>query len=143
MSEPLMSVAGQLIGIPAEKYEGVSGIEVDQVNKTIGFKNTWTDISDQFTFDSSLGSTAFKSILYSPMLDLVILNIGFSCTSTSSFNALTGPTRYFPEVRLEVQNNGRFIDINRAYIPNLIQVRPGTAGWVTINIIYKPYGKDS
>lgn len=36
MSEPLMSVAGQLVGIPAEKYSGINGITVDQNNKTIG-----------------------------------------------------------------------------------------------------------
>jgi len=40
MSEPLMSVAGQLIGIPAEKYSGINGITVDQNNKTIGLDET-------------------------------------------------------------------------------------------------------
>lgn len=40
MSEPLMSVAGQLIGIPAEKYSGTNGVIVDQNNKTIGLDET-------------------------------------------------------------------------------------------------------
>ena len=40
MSEPLMSVAGQLIGIPAEKYSGTNGVTVDQNNKTIGLDET-------------------------------------------------------------------------------------------------------
>jgi len=40
MSEPLMSVAGQLVGIPAEKYSGINGITVDQNNKTIGLDET-------------------------------------------------------------------------------------------------------
>jgi hypothetical protein len=35
MSEAIVSVAGQLVGIPVEKYTGVSGIVVDPVNKTI------------------------------------------------------------------------------------------------------------
>jgi hypothetical protein len=41
MSEPLMSVAGQLVGIPAEKYSGINGITVDQNNKTIGLDETY------------------------------------------------------------------------------------------------------
>lgn len=41
MSEPLMSVAGQLIGIPAEKYSGTNGVTVDQNNKTIGLDETY------------------------------------------------------------------------------------------------------
>ena len=40
MSEPLMSVAGQLVGIPAEKYSGTNGVTVDQNNKTIGLDET-------------------------------------------------------------------------------------------------------
>lgn len=35
-----MSVAGQLIGIPAEKYSGTNGVTVDQNNKTIGLDET-------------------------------------------------------------------------------------------------------
>lgn len=35
MSETLLSVQGQLVGIPVEEYTGVSGIIVDPVNKTI------------------------------------------------------------------------------------------------------------
>ena len=99
----------------------------------------WTDISDQFDFNSSI-TNGFKIIHYSPTLDLVTLNIGFNCTSTASVNAMTGPGSFFPKDRIEIQNNGRFIDINRQYSPNFIQVRQGSAGWVTINIIYQPYG---
>lgn len=40
MSEPLMSVAGQLVGIPAEKYSGTNGVTVDQNNKIIGLDET-------------------------------------------------------------------------------------------------------
>lgn len=40
MSEPLMSVAGQLVGIPAEKYSGTNGVTVDQNSKTIGLDET-------------------------------------------------------------------------------------------------------
>ena len=35
-----MSVAGQLVGIPAEKYSGTNGVTVDQNNKTIGLDET-------------------------------------------------------------------------------------------------------
>ena len=44
MSE-VLSVQGQLVGIPVEKYTGVSGIVVDPVNKTIRPDETvlWTD----------------------------------------------------------------------------------------------------
>ena len=112
------------------------------VDSPLGVVPGWTDVSDQFEFTSSIPGNGFKIISYSPVLNLVILNIGFNCTSTSSVNAITGPTRFFPKDRLEIQNasNGRFIDINRAYDPNFIHVRPGTDGWITINIIYQPYG---
>jgi hypothetical protein len=40
MSESLMSFAGQLVGIPAEKYSGINGITVDQNNKSIGLDET-------------------------------------------------------------------------------------------------------
>lgn len=112
------------------------------VDSPLGVVPGWTDVSDQFEFTSSITGNGFKIISYSPVLNLVILNIGFNCTSTSSVNAITGPTKFFPKDRIEIQNagTGRFIDINRAYDPNFIQVRAGTAGWITINIIYQPYG---
>mgnify|MGYP007038216084 CR=1 FL=1 len=40
MSEAIMSVAGQLVGIPAEKYSGTNGVTVDQNSKTIGLDET-------------------------------------------------------------------------------------------------------
>jgi len=40
MSETLLSVQGQLVGIPVEEYTGVSGIIVDPVNKTIRLDET-------------------------------------------------------------------------------------------------------
>lgn len=40
MSNEVLSVQGQLVGIPAEKYEGVSGIVVDPVNKTVALDET-------------------------------------------------------------------------------------------------------
>ena len=109
------------------------------VDSPLGVVPGWTDISNQFDFNSSI-TNGFKKISYSPTLDLVILNIGFNCTSTASLNAITGPSNYFPKNRIELQNNGRFIDINHDYVPNFIQVRQGAAGWITINVIYQPYG---
>jgi hypothetical protein len=142
MSKELMEIGGFIT-------EGAEIVNHDNslsgngtVDSPLGVVPGWTDVSDQFEFTSSITGNRFKLISYSPVLNLVILNIGFNCTSTSSVNAITGPTRFFPKDRLEIQNasNGRFIDINRAYDPNFIQVRAGTAGWTTINIIYQPYG---
>lgn len=44
-----MSVAGQLVGIPAEKYSGTNGVTVDQNNKTIGLDETvlWSNPGPQ------------------------------------------------------------------------------------------------
>lgn len=42
MSE-ILSVEGQLVGIPVEKYTGVSGIVVDPVNKTITLDEHYYD----------------------------------------------------------------------------------------------------
>lgn len=54
MSEPLMSVAGQLIGIPAEKYSGTNGVTVDQNNKTIGLDET-------VLYEHSTGVSSFST----------------------------------------------------------------------------------
>jgi hypothetical protein len=73
MSEPLMSVAGQLVGIPAEKYSGINGITVDQNNKTIGLDETvlWENndpqmMKYQVVLNGTLSEpvTAFKMIRF-------------------------------------------------------------------------------
>lgn len=148
MSESLMSVAGQLVGIPVEKYTGTNGITVDQTAKTIGMSDSlWQDISSEFTFSSSVSSNAFKHIYYSSALNLVWMNVGFNCTSTSSVNALTGPLKYFPIDRIEVINPAagsvRFVDLNKDYNPNILAVRAGSGMWIDINTMYIPYGQNS
>jgi hypothetical protein len=64
MSEPLMSVAGQLVGIPAEKYSGINGIVVDPVNKTIGLDETvlYTGTSQTTSFNLSESPANFKQL---------------------------------------------------------------------------------
>ena len=64
MSEPLMSVAGQLVGIPAEKYSGINGITVDQNNKTIGLDETvlYTGTSQTTSFNLSESPANFKQL---------------------------------------------------------------------------------
>lgn len=60
MSEPLMSVAGQLIGIPAEKYSGTNGVTVDQNNKTIGLDETVLFENPSFASDDLVLGTTFQ-----------------------------------------------------------------------------------
>ncbi|WP_405350527.1 hypothetical protein [Ruminobacter amylophilus] len=64
MSEPLMSVAGQLIGIPAEKYSGTNGVTVDQNNKTIGLDETvlYEHSTGASTFSTSEAIENFKEV---------------------------------------------------------------------------------
>lgn len=74
MSEPLMSVAGQLIGIPAEKYTGINGITVDPTAKTIGTDgNTWIDVKDEVDYNTSVINSGGFRIYYNPFLKLVSL----------------------------------------------------------------------
>lgn len=69
-----MSVAGQLVGIPAEKYSGTNGIVVDQVNKTISTDgNTWIDVRDEVDYNTSLIAAGGFRIYYNPFLKLVSL----------------------------------------------------------------------
>ena len=57
-----MSVAGQLIGIPAEKYSGTNGVTVDQNNKTIGLDETvlFETSTDTSTATLSENISAFR-----------------------------------------------------------------------------------
>lgn len=74
MSEPLMSVAGQLVGIPAEKYSGINGITVDQNSKTISTEgNTWIDVRDEVNYNTSVIIAGGFRIYYNPFLKLVSL----------------------------------------------------------------------
>ena len=61
MSETLLSVQGQLVGIPVEEYTGVSGIIVDPVNKTIRPDETvlydGTGISSMITSNTEVDLT--------------------------------------------------------------------------------------
>ena len=73
MSE-VLSVQGQLVGIPVEKYTGVSGIVVDPVNKTNGTDgNTWIDVRDEVNYNTNLINAGGFRIYYNPFLKLVSL----------------------------------------------------------------------
>lgn len=64
MSEAIVSVAGQLVGIPVEKYTGVSGIVVDPVNKTIRPDETvlWSGTPSTSNITLSEAATNFEFI---------------------------------------------------------------------------------
>lgn len=62
MSE-ILSVEGQLVGIPVEKYTGVSGVVVDPVNKTIGLSNNPDIAVSMDNFSSRANSNTVSSVI--------------------------------------------------------------------------------
>ena len=90
MSETLLSVQGQLVGIPVEEYTGVSGIIVDPVNKTIR--------SDETVLYDGTGSTSM-------------------ITSNTEVD-LTEPVRNFERVKIYYQDTAG-ITIGMASVESL------------------------
>ena len=121
MSEAIVSVAGQLVGIPAEKYTGVSGIVVDQTNKTVGISNAPDIAVSMDNFSSRANSTTVSSVIaaeaatgfvYKVMATklgpLVYLSILFdpmqliSISSNSNTYMFTLASKYKPVAKLAV-----------------------------------------
>jgi len=98
MSEPLMSVAGQLVGIPAEKYSGINGITVDQNNKTIGLDETvlWegslNTLNSNIECSESLTNFSTIKIFYRLVADSTVQSVGtheFEPSELSSNNNIS------------------------------------------------------
>lgn len=92
MSE-VLSVQGQLVGIPVEQYTGVSGVVVDPVNKTIRADET-------VLFDGSAGASDTITLSESPM-NFERIKVLYSTHSTTVDGADTkdvgiGYTEFLP-----------------------------------------------
>jgi hypothetical protein len=81
----IMSVEGQLVGIPVQEYTAGPGIVVDNVNKVISVDRTWQDITSQFTWQNVSDNKV--RILYCPALKLLFMQgyvqINVSTTATT------------------------------------------------------------
>lgn len=85
----IMSLEGQLVGIPLQEYTAGPGIVVDNVNKVISVDRTWQDITSQFTWQN-VADNKVKS-LYCPALKLLFMqgyvqiNVGNTSTTICTF----------------------------------------------------------
>ena len=85
----ILSVEGQLVGIPLQEYTAGPGIVVDSVNKVISVDRTWQDITSQFTWQNTVDNHIRS--LYCPALKLLFMqgyaqvNVGTTLTAICTF----------------------------------------------------------
>lgn len=151
MSDPIRSISQNNFLLADQKEVShdntLSGNGTEASPLGLNGSGMWTDISSQFTFKNTVSWGDIRQIYYSQALNLVFLNLGFNCTATGEVLALEGPLRYFPKDRMEViqvaGSSQRFVDLNRLYNPALVRIRSGSGTWMSISLLYIPYGLDS
>ena len=127
----ILSVAGQLVGIPLQEYTAGPGIVVDNVNKTISVGITWEDVTSQVTVNTSLVTSGSMSFYYCKALKLISI-IG-EVLIVGGGTLYTLPEKYRPVKGFTLPNpNGQyFID----YVANSGQFN-ARAGYYSYNSMY-------
>ena len=151
MSDPIRSISQNNFILADQKEVShdntLTGNGTPESPLGVNGSGMWTNISSQFTFKNTVIWGDLRYIYYSQALNIVFMNIGFRCDSTGEVIAIEGPLRYFPKERIEVMvsigSSQRFVDLNRGYNPAIMKVRSGSTGWMSINLMYVPYGLDS
>lgn len=71
----IMSLEGQLVGIPLQEYTAGPGIVVDSTNKTITFDSgTWEDVSTEANYNTSAINAGHFDLFYNANLKLIMLS---------------------------------------------------------------------
>jgi hypothetical protein len=120
----LLSVEGQLVGIPVQEYTAGPGIVVDNVNKVVSTKdNNWIDVKSEVNYNTNAIQSGSFSIYYNPFLKMVWVSCDVQIKA-GQYNIMTWTDRLKPPKACSLGNS---LYLSETY---LFQPSGATLRWV-------------
>ena len=126
-SNEIMSVEGQLVGIPLQEYTAGPGIVVDNVNHTITFDvGQWEDVATEAQYNTDAVNAGGFQIKYNALLKLVSVSCDVNLKA-GALNIFTWSNRLKPVATQFALGNGLTLYVSQT---TLNQPSSATSRWV-------------
>jgi len=127
MANEIMSVEGQLVGIPLQEYTAGPGIVVDNVNHTITFDvGQWEDVSEEAQYNTSAINNGGFQIKYNALLKLVSVTCDVN-VKAGALNFFTWSNRLKPVASAFALGSGLYLYVSQT---SLNQPSSAASRWI-------------
>jgi hypothetical protein len=126
----ILSVEGQLVGMPLAGPESFSQAQLDYLKRALGV-DEWTNVTSSVTKNTSVITSGVWFFYYNKTLKLISI-IG-EIRATAGGDAYTLPTKYQPLAHFVVNNPAGTSFIDYVVETGKFTARSGTNGYFSIN----------
>lgn len=127
MANEIMSVEGQLVGIPLQEYTAGPGIVVDNVNHIITFDvGQWEDVATEAQYNTGAVSNGGFQIKYNALLKLLSVSCDVNLKAGAQ-NIFTWSNRLKPVATQFALGSGLYLYVSQS---TLYQPSSAASRWV-------------